>query len=84
MLVVGARMQIECPASWESLVFQPASVQIMGVRMRLYTAQNMPQQTELTRNMQIICIGAKKKQRYFSEFCFIKFLRPYGICLIFV
>jgi len=70
MLVVGARMQIECPASWESLVFQPASVQIMGVRMRLYTAQNMPQQTELTRNMQIICIGVKKEAKIFFRILF--------------
>jgi len=51
MLVVGARMQIECPASWESLVFQPASVQIMGVRIRLYTAQNMPQKIGLATDM---------------------------------
>jgi len=70
MLVVGARMQIECPASWESLVFQPASVQIMGVRSRLYTAQNMPQQTELTTIMQIIFIGVKKEAKIFFRILF--------------
>jgi len=70
MLVVGAGMQIECPASWESLVFQPASVQIMGVRSRLYTAQNMPQQTELTTIMQIIFIGVKKEAKIFFRILF--------------